>query len=354
MRGMLERFARVALGLAVVAAAGAAQAQEAWFGDWAVGCDNVRSCTAIGVAPSGGGDAYVKVTRSGEPEAPASITVVAPSEAPAAATLRLAFDDPSIAGLPTMPLAAEVEHDDDMGDQDYYLRATLSGEPVSAFINALRQAERLTVVPMRGQDEEVAATVSLSGAVAAILFMDDRQKRAGTVTALLAKGDKPASSVPAPPPLPVIAAKPITVVIQDLRRAPKALPRPSHCPSDEDFSRIAARLSPSLTLWGTCVGLGAYNIAYDFYLVGGGKIARAHFELAPADKVRDHALVNPRFSPDTIRAVRRQRGIGDCGSLGEWAWDGRRFRLLAYAEMDDCRGILPQDWPTLYRAEVAH
>ncbi|WP_175724569.1 DUF1176 domain-containing protein, partial [Burkholderia ambifaria] len=44
--------------------------------------------------------------------------------------------------------------------------------------------------------------VSLSGLNAALLLIDDTQGRIGTVTALLRKGTRPASSVPAAPALP--------------------------------------------------------------------------------------------------------------------------------------------------------
>jgi hypothetical protein len=44
--------------------------------------------------------------------------------------------------------------------------------------------------------------ISLAGASAAMLYMDERQRRLDTVTALVRRGARPASAVPAPPAVP--------------------------------------------------------------------------------------------------------------------------------------------------------
>ena len=63
-------------------------------------------------------------------------------------------------------------------------------------------------------------------------------------------------------------------------------------------------------------------------------------------------LVNPQLADDglSISSFYLGRGIGDCGTRGEWAWDGSKFHLTRYTAMDDCRGIPSNDWPVLYRA----
>lgn len=50
--------------------------------------------------------------------------------------------------------------------------------------------------------------MSLAGASAALRYIDDHQKRAGTVTALVARGL--ADAVPSPPALPVTVSPPMT------------------------------------------------------------------------------------------------------------------------------------------------
>ena len=50
--------------------------------------------------------------------------------------------------------------------------------------------------------------MSLAGASAALRYIDDHQKRAGTVTVLVARGL--ADAVPSPPALPVTVSPPMT------------------------------------------------------------------------------------------------------------------------------------------------
>ena len=60
-----------------------------------------------------------------------------------------------------------------------------------------------SLVPVRA-DGGKAVPLSISGASAALRWIDAQQHRAGTVTALVATGDQPAAAVPPPPPLPVV------------------------------------------------------------------------------------------------------------------------------------------------------
>jgi hypothetical protein len=45
----------------------------------------------------------------------------------------------------------------------------------------------------------------------------------------------------------------------------------------------------------------------------------------------------------------KSRGLGDCGLVQNWAWDGQRFRLVLQQEMTECRGSL--EFITTWRAE---
>jgi len=52
------------------------------------------------------------------------------------------------------------------------------------------------------------------------------------------------------------------------------------------------------------------------------------------------ALSNPGFDPATriMSAGHKGRGIGDCGTSGEWKWTGRDFVLLRYWIKENCDG----------------
>ena len=63
-------------------------------------------------------------------------------------------------------------------------------------------------------------------------------------------------------------------------------------------------------------------------------------------------LVNPSWDPETRRLheYAKGRGLGDCGTRSQYAWDGERFRLVHQEEMEACRGSL--HYVTTWRAET--
>jgi len=101
-----------------------------------------------------------------------------------------------------------------------------------------------------------------------------------------------------------------------------------------------------------CSAAGAYNTAYRYWIVeanGDARPARFAFG-AGASSI----AYNTVLSPDgrRIETFVKDRGIGDCGVIASFAWDGRALRLTDEADMPECRGISPDDWPHVYRARV--
>jgi hypothetical protein len=156
---------------------------------------------------------------------------------------------------------------------------------------------------------------------------------------------------PAAAPLPPIAAMALKAMKAPLPPVPAAVTKlnaDGEC--SEGIDPIAVALSQ--TLWGVCWSNGAYNLFYHFFLAEGGKAHPVVFELPSVIGEVGNELVNPGLTENglSISSFYLGRGIGDCGSRGEWSWDGSKFRLIRYSAMDDCRGIPSNDWPVLYRA----
>lgn len=309
------------------------------FKDWVVGCDNLRSCTALGLGPEDDARAYVRIDRGGGAanEPTVAFTVIA-DDTPRAATLALAIDGKPVPGL--APLSAKVDGS--------FVTAALSPVEGRALIAALRPAKAMTLEMHDGAKPAVAFNISLAGSAAALLFMDDLQGRVGGVTALTRSGQAPASAIPALPNMPGIKAFKMT----ELSTPP---PLPIGIERDTDgycdaTDIITTELSPGKTLWAVCSNAAAYNTVYRMWIVAGAAVAKASF---PAPDTDDPAeLMNPALSDDEymLNSFGKGRGIGDCGETSDWAWDGTRFRLVNLARMDTCRGVLPDDWPTLFRA----
>lgn len=67
-------------------------------------------------------------------------------------------------------------------------------------------------------------------------------------------------------------------------------------------------------------------------------------------------LFNPEtsgFDPRTGRlsSLYLGRGIGDCGSAGQWVWSGDLFRLIEFKAWWACEenGKSDEGWPTVYK-----
>ena len=229
---------------------------------------------------------------------------------------------------------------------------------------------------------ETQTSLPTAGASAAFLWIDDRQGRLDTTSALLRRGARATSAVPAAPALPRVQAA--ASVDQGtlggasnpgeqgdeagiaLPATLEALAEVRQCREDTAYNEylqkavLAGRLSADTELWGVPCGAGAYNAMYDFYLTGpnGANPRKAVFPNADGEApvaqegdITGDGLVNPVFDPrtNTVSHFPKARGIGDCGIDQTWAWTGQAFVLTREASMGNCWGITSDLWPTTWR-----
>lgn len=228
-----------------------------------------------------------------------------------------------------------------------------------ALIEALISGHLLTVrVPNTARHW----SVSLAGSGAAMLYMDERQRRLDTVTALVRRGSAPASAVPPPPPLPQVRIAPAatdrplaidTALVARFRRQFECEEYDTRGPEAVETEQIAT----GRTLVLIPCGSGAYNFS-SVPLIAQRRGGRVVAEVAAFDHqwgiaAEGHpTLVNASWDPEArrLREYSKARGLGDCGSRSEYAWDGTRFRLVRQEEMEECRGSLY--YVTTWRAET--
>ena len=336
-----------------------ASAQMKEFRDWLAACDNTRTCTAYGFDTDPGGYAYVRLTREGGANAPLRIAIAV--NVREGSNFKLSFDDPALGGFPAAPTTGEASNDDD-------LKRLVISDPkaVETLVASLRKAKKLIVTridaPGATASDPATTEISLTGVVAAMLWMDDQQKRIDTVTALVKRGNKPATAVPPPPAPPVVTAVKIppgpkadktpSAVIAKAR----AVCEDKTIDESEDATRLAA---DQVMYWFPCKDKsGAYNFLYALIIDQRGKPLReVEFKLprevaATADGGVEMNM-NPGFdeSTQTMSLFNKGRGIADCGQSSDWAWDGHGFRLIQSKQMPTCKGVAPNDWAVLYRAE---
>jgi Protein of unknown function (DUF1176) len=53
-----------------------------------------------------------------------------------------------------------------------------------------------------------------------------------------------------------------------------------------------------------------------------------------------YSLTEPTYDPETkkLASAHKERGVGDCGTIGEWKWTGTEFRLINWWFKEACDG----------------
>ncbi|MFD1191131.1 DUF1176 domain-containing protein [Phenylobacterium conjunctum] len=324
---------------------GRAEAASASFKDWTVVCDNVRHCTAFGFASYEDDTlGYLRLERDGVAGAPVRLTVAVADEEMRGKAWTLALDGQAIPGLAGLKAKDPEEGTYPQVSLDPAQAALLAGKLVSG--------QSLKVTGAEGR----AGRISLAGSSAALRWMDVQQKRAGTVTALVAKGDRPASEVPAPPAPPLVTPG----VIPSQEGLSDVLPRsvrakfPPECERNltKDMTDpIVARLSPGVVLWGDVCSVAAYQSTYVMFLADEkGRNPRPLVLTDAEGRSLGFPDIGFAFDPErlTLSNFYKGRGLADCGGASSWVWDGKAFRLVEGTFMDLCRGLAPDDWPVSY------
>jgi hypothetical protein len=343
---------------AILLSAAPAAAQMKQFGEyWTAACDNQRNCAVYGVhymSQAG----YVRIERGGAPEAQPKVTLAILQDKPVKFTL--GFDAPAPEILPKGTIAP------DRIDEDSYMRFTIEA-PIDDVLAAFRKATTINYTPIDPPEPTgyYEATITLTGAIAALAWIDAQQKRAGTVTALVKRGAKPASEIPPVPALPTIAVVRSTLDTKPLTPPVIAQRSRTVCGKEDRNGELRkpAWLGDTHVMHTFfCMRYsGAYNLNYAL-LAGPIEnpqaakpvVLRYPPVIAAIEKSKTDPLYNAEFDPatGTLVTFRLGRAAADCGTLARWVWDGSAFRLALLQTMPTCGRIDPQDWPVLYRANV--
>jgi hypothetical protein len=303
------------------------------FKDWTVGCDNGRACHAVGQYSAQNMEVIsVSIARgAGATDAPKI-------------WFRLQ-DSPAIdLSVDGKRLGASFVNDEE--------NQTVTAQSAARVIDAFRTATKIELI---GEGGKVIGQLSSLGASAAMLYMDEQQRRTGTVTALVSKGPKPASAVPRPPALPIVrraggSADPMRKLTAAQVR--KVQQDNAECMDDDvsdkvEYARLDARTTLAIVN-ATCAS-GAYNFyGIPLLLRDNGKREIARFE----GREGDDLVMNLSWKGKErlLESYFKGRGMGDCGGGSDWAWDGTRFRIVRSRMMDECLGAT--EWITTFRARV--
>jgi hypothetical protein len=309
--------------------AGAAAPVTFQYGDWDLACDNTGTCRAAGYQANDhdwDGPVSVLLTREAGPARPVAVELQLGEVDPRPAAVHLLIDRRDL---------GEIRLSDGRG--------RFSPPQVEALLAALRRDTAIAFLV--GAD---GWFLSDAGASAVLLKMDEAQGRLGTPGALVRKGTRPESSVPAAIPAPVVVPAPVAPpragdaklgADPALRRALQAaVAQAGECDpfdaSDAEREVTVARLDDHELLVSTTCWTAAYNGGTGYWVV---------------DAAPPHAAVlvttdGSDYADGEIRADQKGRGIGDCWYHERWRWDGHAFVRTHRQEGLSCKGFLGGAW----------
>ncbi|THV17173.1 DUF1176 domain-containing protein [Rhizobium rhizophilum] len=281
------------------------------FRSWQVLCSQTLSCSMRQFLSDNGLSGF-ELQRAGGPEAPV-VLVLSPSdsaivEGDGDLQASITFDGAQSVTIPNSDIVADPNA----------ATLSISGDFIgSGLIDSLKDGTTATITITRGT-RTVEGDVTLAGAAASLLFIDEYQKRVGHVDAMSAKGDKAPN--PAPP-------------VSDIRRFadfPEAVrgrfTASGECADTEESmlggNALAHKLGSEQTLYVTPCGMGgAYNFPYAVFLDSYGSVSTLAFPMMQ-DGAPSAATVAFNLDYDheakTFSAFFKGRGVGDCGTISQW------------------------------------
>lgn len=324
----------------------AAPAQQT-FSDWQVTCNNQNFCVARNIGDHNG--LVMSLSRSAGARTDAS--------------LRIDFGGIGTPSAKEPPIAGRLLLDGQplkMSNAQWKITPwhlmTDNPKTIADLLVTIQESQALTLQGGKG-------VISLVGLKAALLFIDAQQKRVGSETAWIKKGDSPPLSVPPAPALkevaqPGVAPTPLThQQLNDLLDYGNVRMNNSQCSLDpmRRQVRVAALTDDTALLMIDCEA-GAYNVVDLAWLVSRQKPfstrpVRLRLPFTPDNGNDEMELMNAMFEDKSreLTTLAKGRGLGDCGVASRWRFDGQRFRLVRYAQEPTCDSWHGSDaWPTLW------
>ncbi len=320
------------------------------YRDWIVGCDNIISCHATSLAPedtgadgasNAAGGALVSVKREPAKGSPYIIGISLISgleDGPDVTVATLKVDDIALdvpfryeKGVISLP----------SGTDDILIEKLLKGK----------------ILYLLDEKGKAITSASLVGLGDALRYIDAKQSRIGTDSATIAKGNKLFKGPDMVPAYPVIRVPdPTTAAPARMTASDADQTRAFHkCQNIDQVIPIKyERLDKTNTLaiiHALC-GTGAYNSTVRVALIDNdGRIHAPKFD-SPGTRKKPDQFINGWWDEKAglLSSYTKSRGVGDCGLVERYAWDGRQFRLAERREMSECRGSI--DYITTWRANA--
>lgn len=350
---MMQMFAATLLCLwAVVSAHAQASRTPPSWDKWAVGCSNAGVCYASTFVRGQSTWVDVRIVRDWPADAEPLLRITTNTALSDDGAIRLFADNISQDTLPVSQLreiqAAIVAPAGfrPIGGEGFWYP---TGPATRTLLESIRSASEL-VIELPVEPEPVRITVPLKGLHLALTWVDNRQTRNGTISAIAAPGSEPSKNAPHANPLvspeslpaPVTAAWDANRFCSDIDPAIFASLDAISAPLDE---ASALYLLP-------CGAPSAYNTPYVAVLAPAeGKARQIHLaRMSEKGPVAVDLIYNAKWNPgrQELEGYFKGSGLGECGTWNRWSWTGSAFVLMEEATRQTCdEAEAPlNEWPT--------
>ncbi len=230
-------------------------------------------------------------------------------------------------------------------NQYYFL-----GESGQIIFDKIINGSQMQIIFIDEDGIERAPIFSLSGVAASLLYIDEKQERLGIARKI---GIEPENGNPVTQREP----HPIDEQLLSLQIEANACDPLEDLPHGKDIMTYRLDAQSSLALipcWA-----GAYNFGYTAYRLdryGAEQLLFAAYSDEGGWSGTKY-LVNPYFDEryNRLHDFFKGRGLGDCGSIGLWQWNGYDFSLLQYEYREECAGLSEGEelgrFPIIFRHE---
>lgn len=332
---------------ALLAFAPAALAADSWteiFRDWQATCFPDGGCEAStgDQGPTAGGDTLRLIVERTSPESEGWFVAIEFHQAPARPdrAITLTVSDHGQIVLQSDSLKTY------RGPYRYYVT---DPDSLDALLPALLAGDGVQIDYFDVTNEARTYLLSLSGVSASFLWIEEQMDITGAPRLAI-----PATGLTEPAPDPAVAIR--EAGLPEAVRAHHE--RTSSCEiyGDarlEDLGMAIELLSDTQILYALPCTAHAYNVTYRLYLREIGEIGGIR-TLYFADYSEStywtgtDILFNVTVEGKWLTALYKGRGLGDCGSLGEWSWQEHDYRLEHFSVQEECDGAQPDDWPVVF------
>lgn len=323
------------------------------YNDWQVSCDNLNRCSARSSQDSQG--LVLQLTREAGPEGRASVSIDFQRNNDEQSS------DVAIANRLLLNGKALTFNRREWDVSKKHI-ASINRVVVNEFVSTIRDGSSIQLGGKLEASQTTHPAISLNGLKAALLAIDEQQSRVGTKTAWGSHGSKAASTVPAAPPVPEIprfsephplSESEISAITQNTASNIEN----NDCSLDPSEREVHLfPLSNDKALMTVNCDMGAYNLYVLGYIVSrqapykaDNLVLEMPFKSGEDDQPPE--LINADFDEKSgvLSTFDKGRGLGDCGVSSKWVFDGKAFRLAAYASEPSCDGYSRSgQWPVLW------